>query len=1099
MRRSIRWSRVCVGVLLAALFTTSFVVTVGAVAVPQAVTTARPVIPQQGDIDFYNGLGLTPTMGFSTWNAYGCPWITEDLIKATARSMATNGMREAGYEYVNLDDCWQAGRNLTGLERNHAGRINGHLVADPVWFPSGMKALGDYIHSQGLKFGLYSTHGSSTCQNVMADFGYEAIDAKDYADWGVDFFKFDTCNGGLPNDPNAFYNRYSILTEALLATGRKILVEICDFTRAGQAWLWASQLGNNWRTTGDISATYSSMRNNAISNQNYREFAGPGHFNNPDMMEIGNGGHDINNSGGYSTLAAPVAIGDTIIQVTSPMSQHNIVGAPIRVGSNWDSGANRPGTGVVESFIVAARGTPAGAPVNIFAAAPAGAANIKVGSIDGMVVGNKILVESVKGGGPDFVHPVTGAPLTGSGMNFPYGAYPLPTGTFESRTITAVGTAGVSTALATVITAGTTTIHVGNVAELSVGDTLTIDNAAALERATIRNVGSAAGAPRTIIAPTVVGATNIKVNNVDGFVVGEPLEIKTGTRIERATVTAIGTAAAAATTTVAPTAVGDRVVKVASIAGLVAEQQIAIGTGSNAEVATIASIGTAAGPNSIMIAPAAVGARNVKVANITGFVVGEQFAIVESGAVPVGAPTEAATVVSIGTAAGAVTQTVAPVAVGGTNIRVASIAGFVVGEPMQVMEYGGANFETTMVRSIGTAAGPATTVAARATAGQTNVKVTNIAGFVVGEQLAVGVGKRHEIRTITVVGTAGAEGTGVTVSQPLSFAHLALDRVRGTGTGIDVTPMTKAHRTGSATRGQGTGITVTPLRMAHDLGRTGTGQGQGQAPGAGKSIRGTGTGVTLTAPLTKPHGGSVVARGTGTGITVSRLTRAHDVGAAARGIGTGVTLSAALRSAHKDGAVVRNQSKPGTGITFDRPLSNAHSINAVVRGAGTGIALTTPATMAHRIGEQVGASGLTVDEARTHMSLWAMVASPLIIGAEIPNMQKQNLEIYLNRDVIAINQDSLGIQAFTVSNDDGHWVFRKPLANQDVAVAFWNDTTSPWTGAAATFAQLGLDASATYSARNLWTKQVSTISAGTVTVGPIPAHATIILRLAKRP
>ncbi len=466
-------------VLLAALLAIS------SLASPPSVAAQKPMVPVRGDIDFYNGLALTPTMGFSTWNGYGCLWISEDLIKATAHAMATNGMRDAGYVYVNLDDCWQAGRDQMGLARNLAGRVNGHLVADPVWFPSGMKALGNYIHSQGLKFGLYSTHGSSTCQNVMADFGYEATDAKDYADWGVDFFKIDTCNGGLPSDPNAFYNRYKVLTDALLATGRNIVVEICDFTRGGQAWLWAPQLGNTWRTTGDISGSYASMRSNVVMDQTYREFAGPGHFNNPDMMEIGNAGHDAATSGGYSTLAAPVAVGDTTIQVTSPMTQSNIVGAPFRIGSIWNSSANRAGTGVMESAMVSARGTPAGAPVNIFSTVAVGDKNVKVGSTAGMVVGSPLLVESVKGGGPAFVYPVTGTPLSGSGFNFPYGAYPLPTGAFESATITAIGTPGVWTSLADAATRGATNIKVTAVGSLAPGDILTIDHGTTLDRATI--------------------------------------------------------------------------------------------------------------------------------------------------------------------------------------------------------------------------------------------------------------------------------------------------------------------------------------------------------------------------------------------------------------------------------------------------------------------------------------------------------------------------------------------------------------------------------------------------------------------------------------
>ncbi|MFU8876062.1 hypothetical protein [Micromonospora sp. SL4-19] len=1070
---------------------------VRAVEIMGSANAAKPVIPKPGDIDYYNGLGLTPTMGFSTWNPYGCPWITEDLIKATARAMVTSGLRDAGYEYVNLDDCWQAGRHLTGLARNHAGRVNGHLVADPVAFPSGMKALGDYIHSLGLKFGLYSTHGSSTCQNVAATFGFEEVDAQDYADWGVDFFKFDTCNGGLPSDPNAFYNRYKVLTDALLATGRDITVEICDFTRGGQAWLWAPQLGNNWRTTGDISAQYSSVRNNFVTNQTYQAFAGPGHFNNPDMMEIGNGGHDLATSGGYSTLAAPVKVGDTTIQVTSPLSQHNIVGAPIRIGSVWDSGANRPGTGVVESSIVASRGTAAGPPVSTFAAAKPGDTNIKVDSADGMVVGNKLLVESVKGGGPDFAHPVTGDKLSGSGFNFPFGAYPLPTGAYEAPTITAVGTPGVSTTLADTTAIGDTNIKVSSAANLEAGDTLTIGHGSNAETATIASVGTAAGAARTIVAPTAAGDTNVKVDNIGGFVVGEPFVVDTGTRAERATVTAVGSAAAAATSTVAPAAAGDTVVKLASTAGVVAGQKIVIGDGPDAETATVTSIGTAAGANTTMIAPASIGDTNVKVASTNGFVVGQDLAIVESGAVPIGAPTEAATVVAVGTAAGPVTQTVASTAIGDTNLKVASTNGFVVGQPMQVMEYGGAQFETTTVVSIGTPAGAATTVAAPATRGNTNIKVTSVNGFVVGQDLVVGVGRRQEVRSVTDVGTAGANGTGVTLGEPLAFDHLTLDRIRGVGTGITVTPFAKPHASGSATRGQGTGVTVTPLTMNHDLGKTGTGSGQSQAPGSGKSIRGTGTGVTLAAPLTKPHGGSVTARGLGTGITITPLTAAHEGAIATRGLGTGVTLSKPLTGVHHGDAVVRDQSKPGTGITIDVPLEHGHAVNAVLRGGGTGITLTTPATAAHPLGEQVGASSMTVDEARTHMSLWAMAASPLVIGAEIPNMQKQNLEIYLNRDVIAVDQDALGIQASTVTNANNHWVLRKPLANGDVAAALWNDTTTS-AQLTTTVTELGLPpTTGVYTLRDLWSKELQ-LTYDTITA-QVPAHATVMYRIGTRP
>src|SRR6185312_4539492 len=279
--------------------------------------------------------------------------------------------------------------------------------------------------------------------------------------------------------------------------------------------------------------------------------------------------------------------------------------------------------------------------------------------------------------------------------------------------------------------------------------------------------------------------TNIKVEKVSGFVAGEPFLIDSGAKSERATVTAIGTAAGPATTTVAPAAIGGKVIKLASTVGLAPGEQIVIDAGAKAEIATIASVGTAASAATTMVEPAAIGTRNVKVASTAGFVVGEQLSIVESGAILIGAVTEATTVLKIGTAAGPVTQTVTTTPAGAANIRVASINGFVVGEPAQVMEYGGRNFETATVRSIGTAAGPSTTVAKSAAAGDRTIRVASVAGFVAGAQLVAGVGRRQEIRTVSSVGSAGADGTGVTVSEPFTFAHPALDRIRGTGTGIE--------------------------------------------------------------------------------------------------------------------------------------------------------------------------------------------------------------------------------------------------------------------------------------------------------------------------
>src|SRR5262249_12371878 len=155
------------------------------------------------------------------------------------------------------------------------------------------------------------------------------------------------------------------------------------------------------------------------------------------------------------------------------------------------------------------------------------------------------------------------------------------------------------------------------------------------------------------------------------------------------------------------------------------------------------------------------------------------------------------------------------------------------------------------------------------------------------------------------------------------------------------------------------------------------------------------------------QGAGTPARGLGTGLTVSALTAAHDSGVTSRGLGTGVTLTNALTGGHDAAAPVRDQSKPGTGITFDTPLVAPHAMGAIIRGGGTGITLQTPVTRAHALGSSTGSSSFTVPEAKSHFSLWAMAAAPLIVGADIVNMASQNLDVILNKDVIGIDQDTL--------------------------------------------------------------------------------------------
>ena len=1086
-----------------------------ALAVGQLVL-ALTVLPALAHADSsYNGHALTPPMGFNTWNAFACN-INEDLVKSTALAMKNNGMQDAGYRYVNLDDCWQDGRTGAQPLKPLIGRdAQGHVRSDPTNFPSGMKSLADYVHSLGLKFGLYSSNGTGTCQNVAGQLGHETMDAQDYASWGVDYLKLDTCNSGLPWDPKAFYTRYKVMSDALLATGRDIVFSLCDFTQGGQTWLWGAQIGNLWRTTGDISASFNSMLNNFTSSQTRATYAGPGHWNDPDMLEIG--------TGGFSNLAAPARVGDTNVQVVN--SGSSVVGSAFRVGTLAG--------GDLESAIVTTNGTAAGAATALFAPAAAGDTNVKVASASGFTVGNKLLLDT--------------------------------DGTYESPTITAVGTAGTATTLADATSAGATKVRVASVNNLAPGDKLTFDDAGAAESATVDTVGTAAGAGTTLAAPAAAGATNVKVASLAGLAVGDPLLIDSGSGAERATVTSLGSAASAATTIVDKAAAGDTNVKlagtnttlsaasvvgatnvkVASVTNLAAGNKLTVDQGTNQETGTIATVGTAgatgtgvtltaplaaahasgvpaitlggytvgdglvldsgdatetvtiqslgtpAGAATTTVAPTFVGDTNVKVSSITGFAVGNQAILHEPAAVPLGTPVESVKITGVGTAAGAQTTTVTPAKAGDTNIKVASVSGFTVGQPLQIMLSDGSNFETATVNAIGTAAGAATTLASAAAIGDTVVKVTSVTGFVAGQGLVVGVGNTEETATIASVGTAGATGTGVTLTAPLAKDHLILMQVRGTGTGLDISPLARAHASGSSTRGQGTGITVEPLKVAHPLATTGA------SPGGGISIRDAGTGITV-APLAKAHTISVSARDAGTGVGVSALTAAHASGVAARGLGSGVTLTAALAGAHPVSAPVRDETKPGTGITFSPALTAAHTVGAVTRGGGTGITVATPLTMAHANNAAIGKSGMSITESKTHFALWSMAAAPLLAGTDVVNMAKENLAIYLNKDLIAIDQDTLGVQASTISNAGGQWKLARPLANGDRAVALFNANAGDWLAASADFASVGLDPATKYLAKDLETKAITAMS-DNVTVADLPAHATTVYRLSDDP
>ena len=225
-----------------------------------------------------------PPMGWNSWNTYGND-INEDLIKETADAMVASGLKDAGYEYVVIDDCWsvRGERDEQGNLLNTGRDEQGRLVADPVKFPSGMKALADYIHEKGLKFGMYSCDGPFTCAGYPASYDYEFIDAKTFAEWGVDYLKYDNCyKPELPG--RVLYNRMSM---ALKASGRDIVFSACNWG-AEDVWSWIRSTGAHlYRSTGDINDSYGSFMNIAISQFDKQTYNTPGCFNDIDMLITG--------------------------------------------------------------------------------------------------------------------------------------------------------------------------------------------------------------------------------------------------------------------------------------------------------------------------------------------------------------------------------------------------------------------------------------------------------------------------------------------------------------------------------------------------------------------------------------------------------------------------------------------------------------------------------------------------------------------------------------------------------------------------------------------------------------------------------------------
>jgi alpha-galactosidase len=277
------------------------------VAAPVVAETTQEVV-NKGP----NGLALTPPMGWNSWNKFACD-NNEQTVRATADAMVASGMRDAGYQYVVIDDCWQTSRDA-----------NGFIVADAQKFPSGIKALADYVHSRGLKFGIYSDAGRLTCGGRPASQGHEYQDALTYARWGVDYLKYDWCNTGDRNAQEA----YAVMADALRQSGRDIIFSMCEWGTA-KPWLWAKNTGNLWRTTGDIFDSFSvkdpkrewahTVLEIVDLNEPLWPYAGPGHWNDADMLEVGNGGMTPveyrSHFSLWSIMASPLMAGNDVAKM----------------------------------------------------------------------------------------------------------------------------------------------------------------------------------------------------------------------------------------------------------------------------------------------------------------------------------------------------------------------------------------------------------------------------------------------------------------------------------------------------------------------------------------------------------------------------------------------------------------------------------------------------------------------------------------------------------------------------------------------------------------------------------------------------------------
>lgn len=273
----------------------------------------------------FPGLAPTPPLGWNSWNHFGCN-VSEATLKSAADMMVSSGMKAAGYQYVVVDDCWQGTRDADGFIR-----------ADPTRFPNGMKAVADYVHAKGLKFGLYSDAGWKTCGGRPGSRGYEFQDALTYARWGVDYLKYDWCN----TEGLAAEGAYQTMRDALFAAKRPVVFSLCEWG-GSKPWLWGKDVGQLWRTTGDVHKCFDCVVDHGTwkswgimqildMQEGLRAHAGPERWNDPDMLEVGNGmtaAEDRAHFSLWAMLAAPLMAGNDLTRM-SPATKEILTNAEV--------------------------------------------------------------------------------------------------------------------------------------------------------------------------------------------------------------------------------------------------------------------------------------------------------------------------------------------------------------------------------------------------------------------------------------------------------------------------------------------------------------------------------------------------------------------------------------------------------------------------------------------------------------------------------------------------------------------------------------------------------------------------------------------------